>query len=169
MAFTSDEFLGGTVASWLAFNALLAVALTVLGAVTHDPLWGSPSGKIAILLGYGVPISLFVSGVVTMLCCGAAWALGRRLRRTRSPVPHAIGYALLGAAIGGTVVIGFQLATAHALDLGNGWAVLVLACSAAALPLGWGWAVRRARRADAHLSRPASVDPDAADEDAAHP
>jgi len=165
MAFTSQEFLRGTVASWLAFNGLFAVTMAVLGAVTHDPAWGSLSGALALLLIYVVPISLVVSGIVTLLCCGAAWALGRRLRRTPSVLRHLIGYAGLGAVIGTVVIGGYQLVTLHAVDLTNWLALLVLACSAAALPLGWAWAVRRARRIDAGLIRTPRVDPDTAADD----
>jgi len=166
MAFTADEFLRGTVASWLAFNALFAVSLAVMSLITPASGWGSPWAAVAMLAIYVVPISLLVSGVVTLLCCGAAWALGRRLRRTPSLLPHVIGYAVLGALIGLLVVGGYQLVVTQRLDLGGWFALLVLACSAAALPLGWSRAVRRARRADAGLIRPARVDPDAAAEDA---
>jgi steroid 5-alpha reductase family enzyme len=165
MAFTSGEFLRGTVVSWLAFNLLFALALVVSETSTHDPVWGPLAGMLAVLLIYSVPIALVVSGIVTLLCCGAAWALGSRLRRTRSLAPHVIGYTVLGTVIGAVVVGGYQLVVVHTLDLGNWLALLVLICSAAALPLGWGWAVRHARRTDAGLIRPARADPDEAFED----
>lgn len=166
MAFTADEFLRGVLASWLAFNLLFVVALLVLEALTHDPVWGPFGAEVGILLLYVLPLSLLVSGVVALLCCAAARAIGSRLRRTRSALPHVAAYGLLGATIGTVVVGGFQLATAHALDLANWLSLLTIASSAGAPPLGWAWTVRRARRSDAGLLRARHIDPDATAEDA---
>lgn len=168
-AFTAGEFLHGTVASWLSFNLLFAIAVIVGEASTHDPALGPLAGMLAALLAYLVPVSLVVSGIVALLCCGAAWALGRALRRVGPPLPHLIGYAVLGCAIGAVVVALYQLVVAHALDFSGGLTMLVPACSAAALPLGWGWSVRSARRADAGLIRSSRVDPDATAEDFIRP
>lgn len=157
MAFTPDEFLRGAVAAWLAFNLLFDLLYAAMAIVTSDPRWGPLTATLGVLLIYAVPIALVVSGVVTLLLCGAAWWLGRLLRRHRRPAVHVIAFAMLGAAIGLLAVGTFELVTARSLDLGNGLALITIASSAAALPLGWAWTVRRSRRAEAgtaQASRP---------------
>lgn len=166
MAFTADDFLRGTAASWIAFNILFTVVLTTAATVTFNPLWGPMGASVFALLVWAVPIALVVSGVVTLLLCGAAWALGRLLRRQASVVVHVGAYALLGAAIGMIVVSGYQLITTCALDLGSWLALITIACSVAALPLGWAWAVVRARGHARRPPRSPRPDSDEAVEDA---
>ena len=165
LAFTADEFLRGTVASWIAFNVLFGPTLAVIGSLTTAPGWGPSWSVTAIVLIYVVPIALVASGVVTLLCCGAAWLLGRVLRRRRAFALHAICFALLGAAIGTLVVVVYTLAVDAPMSLANPIAALAIACSAAALPLGWVWTVRRSMRVEAGRSKPPRIDPDAAFED----
>ncbi|WP_194411594.1 hypothetical protein [Microbacterium cremeum] len=166
MAFTADEFLRGMVAAWLWFNVLFAAAFGILQALTQSPIWGSWWSGVFVVLLYAVPVALIVSGIVTLLCCGAAWALGRMLRRRRSLVLHAVCYALLGAAIGALVVTVYQLAVQSPWDPTHWLAVIVQACSAAAVALGWGWTVRHSIRVEAGRTRKARIDRDAAAEDA---
>ena len=167
MAFTADEFLRGTVAAWLWFNVLFAATLAFLALLSLAPEWGAwgPSDVVMLLL-FAVPVALIVSGMAALLCSGAAWALGRLLRRHRSLTLHAACYALLGAVVGALVVTVYLLAARAPWDLTNWFAVVVQACSAGAVALGWGWTVRRSRRLEARRERPARVDRDAAFEDA---
>ncbi|MEZ3161013.1 hypothetical protein AB1K54_10775 [Microbacterium sp. BWT-B31] len=153
MAFTKDEFLLGTLASWLAFNLVFDTVLTGAAIATFNPLWGPLGASIVALVVYAVPIALVVSGIVALLLCSAAWWLGRLLRRVRSLLVHAVAYATLGTAIGVLVVGSFQLVVAGSLNLGNWLAQITLVGSAAALPLGWGWSVWRCRRIEAGKAR----------------
>ena len=166
MAFTVDEFLVGTVAAWLWLNALFAVVLAVWASVTISSSWGPWWAGPGIVLLYGVPVSIVVSGVVTLVVCGAGWGLGRLLRRRTSPLLHVASYALLGAAIGALVVGSALLLLDPPAGVASWLGAIILGCSAGALPLGWGWTVRRSRRTEAGRARAPRPDPDAAFEDA---
>lgn len=163
MAFTADEFLRGAVAAWLWFNVLFGATLTIAQLLTQSTGWDS-WGSFVVVLMYAVPIALVVSGLVTLVCCGAAWGLGRLLRRHRSFVLHAACYAMLGAAIGVLVITVYVVAVQAPWDL-TGWlAIIVQGCSAAAVPLGWGWTVLRSIRIEAGRAR-VRTRPDEAFED----
>lgn len=166
MAFTVDEFLRGTVAAWLWFNALFTVALGIGQAATQSDVWGPWWSGIVMILVWSVPIALIASGIVTLLCCGAAWWLGRALRRERSYLTHAACYAGLGWLIGAIVVgLWMALATHTVPDLLNWFALIVQACSAGAVALGWTWTVRHSLRVEAGKVRPRRIHPDALFED----
>lgn len=167
MAFTADEFLRGVVAAWLWFNALFAPTLTIAVTFTQAPGWGPWWSQAVIVLVYAVPVALVASGVVTLLLCGSAWVLGRRLRRHRSFALHALCYTALGAAIGTLVVVAYTLVVRAPVDLTQPIAAITVGCSAAAVGLGWGSTVRRAIRIEAgHGRHRARRDVDADFEDA---
>jgi len=166
MAFTADEFLRGSVAAWRSFNVLFDVTFTAAITLTQAPGWGPWWSGFVIALMYAAPIALIASGLVTLLCCSAAWALGRLLRRHRSYALHAACFGLLGAAIGTLVVVVYALAVDTPISLDNPIATLAIGCSAGALPLGWGWTVRRSVRMESGRARAPRRDPDAAYEDA---
>ena len=165
MAFTADEFLRGAVAAWLWFNLLFDPTLAVVSVMSQSPQWGPWWSGAAMMLLYGAPIAFVVSGLVTLLSCGAAWIVGRMLSRRRSLVLHSACYALLGAAIGTLVVVGYTVAIGASVGEMNPIAVIAIGSSAAAVPLGWGWTVRRSVRIEARRERRPSADVDAEYED----
>lgn len=153
MAFTRDELWAGGGWAWVAFNALLVTAITVVAVwseVAAAAIGAASMGGgtiifvvfYTLLIGGGLSFGVMVAGLP------AAWLVGRALRRVGSVPAHLAVHGLLGALLG-VLVVGV-----YAVTIGGGrvleifstsYLPITVALTTTSVVFGWWMASRRGR------------------------
>lgn len=171
MACTTREFLRGVFAAWIAFNALLLIALVVIGVVSsfqadNAGVLSSIPATIMLAVLIGGPVSFFA-----FLLVGVPVGLlfAQAMRRVKSLLIHTLAFGMLGFGAGGAVwvllawlnylpkpgeVVTYSVRSGFWSQL-DGWGVL-LAAVLTGLSVGFGlqFTMRRALRDDNRARKP---------------
>lgn len=171
MACTTRELLRGAFVAWITFNALLLMAIVIIGVVSSfnaddaSTLFSVPAALMLAVLNGG-PISFFAFLLIGL---PVGLLFTKAMRRVKSLVIHTFAFGMVGFGAGGAVwvllawlnylpkpgeVVTYSVRPGFWSQL-DWWGVLLAAVlTGLSVGLGWQLTMRRALRDDNRLRKP---------------